>query len=148
MNSDTMLCPKCGKKTRGVKVIKPRASTAHVGFVCPHCHSAYIQNPGVKIDTNSPEMKRGLKLYEEFNFKKPDKITTMKISMPGPHNPLVKLAEITGIVYRSDKANGNANQQFIHETEKPYPGFYATADGKTFIITGGKMIVKDGWLYY
>jgi hypothetical protein len=123
-------------------------------YRCTTCKKVYadkvIKNPVTEIDGQRLPKSYGqaIKLFESFNMRAADKIITANISLPDNNkNPLVWLGKISAITYISSK-EGKENQQYIHETESPYPDFFVTADGKTFLVAGGKMIVKDGWLYF
>lgn len=151
-------CPVCGDKVLEYyglsKNPKEKNSEMFPTYKCPDCGKIFIdkvvQNPATDLDGQRLPKSYGkaIKLFESFNMKPADKIITANISLPdNKKNPLVWLGKISAITYISNK-EGKENQQYIHETEAPYPDFFVTADGKTFLVAGGKMIVKDGWLYY
>lgn len=142
------ICPNCNSELAyiGQAITNPPNNKVYHTFICKSCTKTFIhRNP--EISVNSPEMQKAIALYESFNMKPHDKIDKIKISLPNPSNPLVQLAPIAGVLYDSDK-QGIPDQRYIHYTENPKPTMYVTADGKTFLITGGRMCVKDGWLYY
>lgn len=141
-----MKCPKCGGSVSYYGLARkknPSGSEVQL-YKCGECDKTF----GAEKTTDVPaKFKGAVKLYEEFNMKKADKVMMANLSLPGNDNPLVHLGKIAGIIYISDK-EGKKGQQYIHDTHAPHPDFFVTADGKTFVIAGGKMVVKDGWLYY
>jgi hypothetical protein len=151
-----MNCPKCKKTIEYFGLSKnPGGKEMFPTYRCKQCRKVFIDKPAMKNPPKEIDGQRlpktygkAIKLFEEFNMRPADKIITANISLPdNGKNPLVWLGKISAITYVSNK-EGKENQQYIHETEPPYPDFFVTADGKTFIVAGGKMIVKDGWLYY
>lgn len=144
-----MKCPSCGKSLNYIGLAKKNPTGEGVQlYGCDACDKKFInKNPPEKIPTTEP-FQRAVKLYEEFNMKPADGLLTANLSLPDmKSNPLVHLGKISGLIYISDK-EGKQGQQYIHDTNEPHPDFFVTADGKTFIIAGGRMVVKDGWLYY
>lgn len=146
-----MKCPGCGKEANYMGTGKQsKTGLYHKVWSCDACNKSFIENPGHKSlnqIANKPIYKKAINLFENFNMKPANKIYMQKISLPSQKNPLVHLGHIAGIIYISDK-EGKKGQQYIHETEPPYPHFFATSDGQTFLINGGKMKIKAGWLYY
>ena len=130
-------------------------------YRCKKCNSSFIdlkRNPPAEssavveqsLDESTLPKSYGpaIKLFEEFNRKPADKIIQADIKLPDNYkNPLVWLGKIAGVIYISDK-EGRKGQRYIHECDAPYPDFFVTADRKTYIISGGKLELKDGWLYY
>jgi len=144
-----MICPKCGKGAKFLGIGKQKSTSLyHNIFEC--CGKIFMDNPGkksIKALAKTKSYQKAVKLYENFNMKPADKVYVQQISLPSKTNPLVHLGHISGLIYISDK-EGKKGQQYIHECEAPYPSFYATTDGQTFIINGGKLKIKRGWLYY
>jgi hypothetical protein len=144
-----MNCPGCGRAVTYIGLAKNPKQDGQVQlYGCETCNKKFITTNPPQAIPNTPPFERAVKLYEEFNMKPADGVQMANISLPDTStNPLVHLGKISGIIYISDK-EGKKGQQYIHDTNPPHPDFFVTADGKTFIIAGGKMVVKDGWLYY
>jgi len=152
-----MTCP-CGGGLdyKGITQSK-KSGQYHRIFQCDTCDKILKENPGtkdVKKLLGKPIYKKAINLYEAFNMKPMDQLISQKVSLPSNKNPLVFLGKLAGILYTSDKESGGKQgkmQTYIHECKQEYPDFYVTADGKTFIITGGKMHIPidgkyKGWL--
>jgi hypothetical protein len=149
-----MICKKCGNPVAYFGLSQnPKSEEKFTTYRCVNCKTVYVdknlkRNPDIDGQRLPKSYGKAIKLFEDFNMRPADKILEAKISLPDNNkNPLVFLGKISAVTYISNK-EGKLNQQYIHETEAPYPDFFVTADGKTFLIAGGKMIVKDGWLYY
>ena len=146
------------------KVITQSKKTGlfHRIFECDTCEKVLKENPGVpniKKLIVKPIYKKAINLYEALNMKPMDQLKSQKISLPSNKNPLVFLGTLKGILYGSDKESSGRKgkgglakvQTYIHECKEPCPDFYVTADGKTFLITGGLMNIPTsgkykGWL--
>jgi len=134
----------------------------HRIFKCDDCGKTFKDNPGSKDPSkllSQPIYKKAINLYEAFNMKPMDQVIQQKVSLPSNKNPLVYLGKLAGILYKSDKESSGRKgakgadkmQTYIHECKTEHPDFYVTADGKTFIITGGRMHIPTdgkfkGWL--
>ena len=139
-----MNCPTCKQELKEIGLLQnPNdSSRVYLGYTCSNCKKSFRLNPPI-----TRELEAAKELYEQFNMKPMKGFRKEEFSLPSKTNPLVDLGKIAGIIYISDK-EGTPQQRYIHETNPPYPDFYCTSDGKTFLMKGGEMIIKDGWLYY
>lgn len=70
----------------------------------------------------------------------------LKLSGPPRRIPgtLVKLGDMTEIVYRSPKYDGE-QKTYVHKTGRPHPVLATDPDGKHLYIVGGKVrVTADG----
>jgi hypothetical protein len=156
-----MTCP-CGGDLDYKGIAESKKGTYHRIFKCDTCGKTLKENPGVSNPEKllqRPIYKKAINLYEAFNMKPMDQVYMQKLSLPSNKNPLVYLGKLAGILYTSDKESAGRKgkdgvakmQTYIHECKSDYPDFYVTSDGKTFIISGGRMHIPTkgkyrGWL--
>lgn len=104
-----------------------------LGAVIPR--RSYRQNP---VKKTAKERAAAEKLYSEFHARKPRKRRSIpKIDT----KELVRLGTALELGYESDKWTGK-KESYLHEFGENV-NLYATADGKTLILNGGSMCVKD-----
>lgn len=104
-----------------------------LGAIIPR--RSYRSNP---VKRTAKERLKAEKLYKEFHARKP----RARRSIPAiDTGELVRLGTALELGYESDKWTGK-KEDYLHEFGKGV-NLYATADGKTLILNGGSMCVKD-----
>jgi len=98
----------------------------------------------VAVEGSRAELGEAFDLFREWHDRAPDSV---EIGDVPPDTPpvLVRLGDVRGVLYRSDKWGGKAHD-YIHETERPDPGLYATPDGARVIILGGGLVATGAGL--
>lgn len=98
----------------------------------------------VAIEGPRAELAEAFELFEEWHDRAPDAVEIGDVPEDTPP-VLVRLGDVRGVLYRSDKWGGRPHD-YIHETEEPYPGLYATPDGARVIILGGGLVATGAGL--
>jgi hypothetical protein len=97
-----------------------------------------ILRPSYKSNPVPEGRAQAKKLFEEFHERKPKKTKTIEAI---DASELVQLGDALEIGYRSNKWTGK-KENYLHSFGKGVK-LMATADGKTLVISGGKMEVKN-----
>lgn len=98
----------------------------------------------VAVEGEGAQLQDALALFEEWHDR-PPRILAIR-DVPDDTPPvLVRLGDVRGILYRSDKWTGEPTD-YIHETEAPRPELFATPDGERIVILGGDMIATAAGL--
>ena len=116
-------------------------------------HDYIVAKPRTEpVKTPQQATPQEREVFEKFTGHPYRKVSALQICAP---KNLVYKGTLKGVEYVSPKefyrANAsNPRQLYIHTTENPHPQVYSTADGKTWVIRGGKMRTstkgKIAWL--
>lgn len=105
----------------------------------------------LEIETNGRELvavrgadagkvSKALSLFRSWTDREAGAVDVAEVP-DGTPAVLVKLGELSGIVYRSDKWVGRT-REYMHETRRPRPSLCATPDGRRLVILGGAVRVR------
>lgn len=86
------------------------------------------------------EVNRALGLFRSWAGRDAESVEVAQLP-PGSPRVLVRLGDLMGVLYRSDKWGGKA-RDYIHETDRPRPSLFATPDGRMLVLAGGKIRVR------
>ena len=89
----------------------------------------------------APDLELARQLFERFHSFAPPQILYRPCRRMIP-NVLVKLGQLRGVIYSSDKEQCGRPRTFIHFMETP-PLLASDADGKQLYIVGGKYRVTS-----
>ena len=82
------------------------------------------------------DLSRGAWLYENFNgFEPSSAVTVRHVRLIPP--VVVKLGELMGVIYRSDKGQPGRQRSYVHFMQEP-PVLVSNVQGTQLYIVGGR----------
>jgi hypothetical protein len=103
--------------------------------------SIRFRGPASRVPNGAESFEPARQLFERFHSFAPTQILCRPCRRLIP-NVLVKLGQLRGVIYSSDKDQCGRPRTFIHFMESP-PLLASDADGKQLYIVGGKYRVTS-----
>jgi hypothetical protein len=103
--------------------------------------SIRFRGPASRVPHGAGSLEPARQLFERFHSFAPPQILRRPCRRLIP-NVLVKLGQLRGVIYSSDKEQCGRPRTFIHFMETP-PLLASDADGKQLYIVGGKYRVTS-----
>jgi len=124
----------------GLNALKPYLILGALGYGGYYLYKkgAFKKREYVKNPIKKSKAEKAVEKYIEFHDRKPSKRIEIE---PIETDELIYLGNALEIGYESKKWTGN-NENYLHEFGKGVK-VYQTLDGKSLVISGGKMRVKS-----